>query len=207
MGTARWDPELARDQIRIFLKKQLANGGLPDVIFENGTVVTIFGKPPVMPWACAVVDRHGPNDDFLRMAYGQFIAYEAHWRKDRGGDRDSLFHYDTLAQEPKQRDQEIKFESGWDTSPRWDKGADILWAIDLNCYMVMVYQALAYMADRLHCAADHKQWEEKGNLLAAAINKKLWNPAARLNFIRDFPVFPMMIRPSRAMTTGEAPCG
>lgn len=178
MAAARWDAELARDQVRIALKNQLPSGALVDVVFEDGRVVTNFGKPPVMPWACAIVDRHAPDDGFLREAYDKFILYEAHWRKDRGGDRDGLFYYDSSNEDEPQRYKEAKLESGWDTSVRWDSASYKLWAVDLNCFMLMLYRAMAYMADRLHLPDDVKKWEDRRKVLAEKINQKLWNPAA-----------------------------
>jgi hypothetical protein len=44
VGAARFDPDLARDQIMILLERQRPSGALPDVIFENGTVVEKSGK-------------------------------------------------------------------------------------------------------------------------------------------------------------------
>lgn len=174
IGVAHWDPELAREQVRIFLDRQLPSGAFGDVYRADGTAVTEFGKPPVMPWACAIIDRHEPDDAFLREAYPKFVAYEAHWRRDRGGDEHGLFHYGSpnLATA-----NGAKYESGWDTSPRWDKTCDKLWAVDANCFMLMLYRAMTYMANRLGLVEDRDRWGDRHDALAANINEKLWNPA------------------------------
>jgi putative isomerase len=183
VGAARWDPELARDQVRIFLDNQLPNGALPDVLWEKGGAVTEFGKPPVMPWACAIIDRGSPDDAFLRDAYPKFVAYEAHWRRDRGGDEHGLFHYGS-PDDPTGR--AARLESGWDTSPRWDKASDKLWAVDANCFMLMLCRAMAYMAGRLNLPGDRRQWEERDKTLSAKINERLWNPAVGAYMDRNF---------------------
>ncbi len=178
IAVARWDPELARDQIGIMLEAQLPSGALPDVLYTDGRSVTDFGKPPVMPWACAIVDRYSPDDNFLRWAYDKFLAYEAHWRRDRGGDRDGLFHYDGLAADEREHWRQARLESGWDDSVRWDKASYLLWTVDLNCFMVMLYRAMGYMATRLGRTGDRAEWEHRQSVVSGRINEKLWNPQA-----------------------------
>jgi putative isomerase len=174
MAVTRWDPQLAREQIQIFLDAQLPTGALPDVLWSDGRRVETFGKPPVMPWAAAIVERSAPDNTFAQAAYHHFVAYEAHWRRDRGGgDRDGLFHYSSL-DESDQRQTTIQFESGWDTSVRWDAGIEALWPVDLNCYMVMLYDALASLAARLARPDDAAQWRTRATTLRTAIERRLW---------------------------------
>lgn len=177
IAVARWDAELAREQIRIFLDAQLPSGALPDVIFADGRVVTTFGKPPVMPWAAMRVNHMAPGDDFARGAYERFVAYEAYWRRERGGDADGLFHYDSAAAAPARRG-EANMESGWDDSVRWDTPIYDLWPVDLNAYMVMLYRALESFAELLACPADARRWRSRGEELAARIEARLWDDAA-----------------------------
>ncbi len=201
VGVSRWDPELAREQMRIFLDAQLPSGGLPDAILEDGTVIDAFGKPPVMPWATAIVDRRDPNDAFLSFAYNRFVAYETHWRRDRGGDADGLFHYDSLANDPEQKLTETKYESGWDNAVRWDNGIFELWPIDLNCYMVTLYRALAYMAERLSLPGQKKAWDERAKQLATRINAQLYDQdrGAYLDYNRHARQFSDVFSPASFM--------
>ncbi|MFA6134203.1 MAG: trehalase family glycosidase [Phycisphaerae bacterium] len=178
VGAAWFDPALARDQVLIMLDLQQPSGALPDVVYENGEVNTQSGKPPVMPWAATVVDRLAPDDSFMREVYGKFVRYEEHWRLNRGGAAEGLFRYDSEMTEPVLRDKRSRFESGWDNSVRWDKASFGLWAIDLNCYMVMTYRALAYMAGRVGRASEAQSWEAAGEKLAAEINDRLWDESA-----------------------------
>jgi glycogen debranching enzyme len=75
MTVARWDPDLAREQIDIFLKYQQANGMLVDAIFVNGHVVDDFGKPPIMPWAAVIVGQESGQSDWLASVYPAFVRY------------------------------------------------------------------------------------------------------------------------------------
>jgi putative isomerase len=183
---SRWDPALAREQIHMFLDRQLPSGMLPDVVFENGRIVDDFGKPPVMPWAAMLVDMRSPDDEFLKRSYSCFLRYEAWWRKSRGGDAHGLFNYDSSHPEPETRLSHAKCESGWDNSVRWDGGLYELWPVDLNCFMAMLYRALAYMARRLLLPEDAKRWDLAGKAVSAKIEEKLWNPSAQAYMDFDF---------------------
>lgn len=178
IGTSRWDIDLAREQITIIMGIQQPDGTIPDCILENGTLINDFGKPPVMPWACSIVDKRCPNDEFLAMLYEKFIVYEGHWRKNRGGDLRGLFNYDSTTQDESKKHQDVCYETGWDNSVRWDNGCRELWCIDLNCYMVMLYRAMVYMASRLGRTEDIDKWQEREKSLIELINEKLWNPEA-----------------------------
>ncbi len=186
VAVARWDPELAREQIRIILDRQLPGGGFPDVVFEDGNVVTDFGKPPVMGWACARVDSYAPAPAFLSWAYDRFVRNEEHWVARRGGEKDGLFHYDSEKPVMDARDHDAKLESGWDTSVRWDNGCRTLWPVDLNCFMVMLYDSLASMAERLRRGADVKKWRARRASLAREINARLWDRSTERYLDYDF---------------------
>ena len=91
MALSQWDGPFAREQFDILFDKQQANGSLPDVIWENGTMVTNFTKPPVMAWAVAVADRRCPDIDYLRSIYPKLVKLGDFWMKERGGEKDGLF--------------------------------------------------------------------------------------------------------------------
>jgi neutral trehalase len=175
VALSHWDPAFAREQFDILFDKQRPNGMLPDVIWENGTMVIDFTKPPVMAWAVAVVDHRSPDTDNLRKLYPKLVKLGEFWLKERGGNTDGLcFYAGTHAGN----------ESGWDNAIRWDGGYQTsrsddkrLWAIDLNCYMVSHYRAMAYMAGRLDLADDQKKWLAEAETLARRINEKLWDEA------------------------------
>ena len=175
VAVARWDLELAHEQVRIILDRQQPSGLLPDVIWPDGTMVASFGKPPVYPWACVRVDELHPDDEFLSYCYERFKPYEAFWRRERGGDDEGLFHYTSAATDPAVHYDEARYETGWDDSVRWDKGVDEFWAIDLNCYMVTLYRAMARMAERLGLQDELRPWLERAKTLAGLVNERMWD--------------------------------
>ncbi len=168
VAAARWNPQLAREQFDILLRFQQDSGALPDVIMENGHIVTSFGKPPVLTWAIQRVDEIAPDTEYLAAVYPKLVAFESHWMTNRGGRDDGLFHYGGKMP---------RLESGWDTSVRWDDGCDEYWAIDLNCVMVTLYDAMAYIAKRLNLKEDENKWLDRATELRARIDGKLWNDA------------------------------
>ncbi len=186
VGVSRWDAKLAQEQILMILALQNQDGGLPDVLFANGKLVDNFGKPPVMPWAAMIVDMRENDDEFLRKAYPAFVKNESHWRRNRGGDRQGLFNYDSIHSDPETRLKHAKYESGWDNSVRWDGGIYEVWPVDLNCFMVMLYRAMSYMAGRLGISDDVKRWDKAGVELAARIEDKLWDNQRQAYHDYDF---------------------
>jgi len=184
VGAAYFDPQLAREQIEIFLDLQQSSGLFPDVCFENGNIVKGFGKPPVMAWAAWRVYETEKNTDFLRRCYAALVKNEAFWRRERGGDACGLFHYDCVATDPANYRREACFESGWDNSVRWDDGIETVWAIDLNCFMIMTYRALANMADAL--GEDSSVFRGREKALTAKVESTLWSEDEQCYLDYDF---------------------
>ncbi len=215
IGVSHWDAELAREQILLFLELQKPSGLLPDVLFESGELVDTFGKPPVMPWAAMLVNLRHPDIDFVKKIYGPFERYEGHWCRNRGGDRDGLFHYDSADADPELRLRHTKYETGWDNAVRWDQGLYELWPIDLNCFMVQLYQAMSYFAGELGLPDDVRKWDAKCAALMERIERTLWDESrgiysdydfGRKEFVRAdspasfMPLFVKIAPPARAQS-------
>lgn len=174
MGMISIDKELAKEQVLGFLQFQKENGLLPDVIRVNGTIEDRIGKPPVMAWAALRVYEATHDDEFLKEVYSKLVLNEGFWVENRmhGG----LFHYDAERcdeWDDKQYRIYVSWESGWDEHPRWDEEPQDIWPVDLNGFMVMMYDALASMAGYL--GFNDAQWLEKRDTLATLINNLLWN--------------------------------
>lgn len=179
------DGDLAYNQIHAFFDIQKEDGMFPDALWawEPITVFDRITKPPVMAWAFAEAYKRCPKEDELGVAYEKFVANEKFWVEKRS--HNGLFHYDCC-----DRDDEwqkySKYESGWDTSPRFDKGCDNLWCVDLNCFMVMTYRALAFIAEKLGKAAESNKWIEKADALSDNIVKKLWDDDNKCFYDYDY---------------------
>jgi putative isomerase len=176
LAISRWDAQLAREQIQVFLDRQLPSGGFCDVVWEKEGMVDAFGKPPVLAWVCTIIDRRRPDDNYLKQVYPKFVANAKFWERERGGDKEGLFHYGG---------PNPNFEAGWDDSVRWDHGCDNLWTIDLNCNMIATYRSLATMADRLALPNEKRQWLDKADALGKRVNDTLWSDADRAYMDRN----------------------
>src|ERR1044072_5621657 len=115
--------------------------------------------------------ERAPRDGSLQRAYDGFKKLHRHWRTSRF--RDGLFHYDTAGRDGNWL-QEVKDESGWDNAVRFDNCIVELWPVDLNGYMVLFYQAMAWMAACL--GEDSDSWSSAGNRLETEIEAALWSP-------------------------------
>lgn len=173
IGVSRWDMELAKESILGFLKFQTKDGLIPDVVWEHGFVESRHSKPPVFAWACCILNQKEQDADFLKKVYPMLVKNEAYWMKNRC--KDGLLFYDAEDRESPDYELHVKYESGWDNSPRWDHTITDLWAIDLNCFMVMTYRSMSYIAQELSLLDEAKVWAQKGEDMSRAINEKLWD--------------------------------
>jgi len=151
-----------------------------------------------MPWVCALIHQRSPDNAFLRRTYRQFVRFEQHWWRDRGGQAEGLFHYYAdLTHNAKEDRQAIRFESGWDNSVRWDDSVD-LWTVDLNGYMVLLYRAMERMARWLALEEDIQRWQSRREALARQINQRLFDPksGAYLDRRRDTGQFSDALTPA-----------
>ena len=174
MGVCRWDAALARENILGFLSFEKEDGLLPDVVEENGVIISSYSKPPVFAKATETVYRADPDTAFIKAAYPALVKNEAFWREKRC--ENGLFYYScdpngTDAYDPLTR---TKYESGWDDSPRWDEGMD-WYPIDLNCFMVDFYRSLAFLASELGYKEEAEEWKTREACLASHINNRMWS--------------------------------
>lgn len=174
MTVSRFDTPLAKSCIDAFTAFQLPFGMFPDVIHVDGRICDNYGKPPVLPWATLIVFRRDGDRDFLRRNFDRYVKNASFWEENRC-DR-GLFYY-SAQQHPEAEDYlHPRWESGWDNSPRWDEFPIVdLFAIDLNCYMVLFYRAMAEMAEIL--GEKWQDWDAKAKALAGRIEATLFDEA------------------------------
>lgn len=173
-GVSRWDTGLAREGLLGFMQYQKENGMFPDVMFEDGRLADTFSKPPVLATSCEIVYKRDKNMDFLKKVYPMLVKNESYWTEKRC--HDGLLFYDAEdSKGDKDYELHVRYESGWDNSVRWDKTITDMWPIDLNCFMVMMYRSLSYMANELSLFEEAETWGEKGVKMSRLINEKLWD--------------------------------
>ena len=173
IAVSRFDAELARDQARILFSQQMENGQLADVLFANGDSVFRFTKPPVLAWAILQADKHAPGDAFLSECYPHLERNLAWWERERSDGK--LFFY-----------RVSKMESGWDNTPRFDFPNKIDWcyAIDLNCYMVLFYDAMAKISFLIGNTERSSEYLSKKQALEHSIEHMLFDE--RRGFYSDY---------------------
>ena len=191
MATRRWDAELARDQMRLWMLLQGEDGCYPDSWTEGDGIQfapsVSNSKPPVFAWAMWQLERTAPDANFLAQAYDSLKRNAAWWRQNRFNAKYGLFHYDGRLDEPDDaRRRHAGYESGWDDSPRWDGDAWHVLATDLNCYLALTYRALRDFADKLDRADDRREWATLGAALEKAIEDHLWDVRDGCYYDRNF---------------------
>ncbi|MBR5528584.1 MAG: hypothetical protein IKV97_06210 [Clostridia bacterium] len=173
LGFSRWDTELAKENITGFFKFQRGDGQLPDVLYEDGRIIFTASKPPFFAWAVQQVYNRDGSKKFLEEMYPALVRNASFWEKNRSNGE--MFFYDA---ENKGQDDYLMFvgfESGWDNSVRWDGNVTDYYPVDLNCFMVMTYRALSYMASELGKDDDSAVWIKKAARLAALVNERMWD--------------------------------
>lgn len=110
---------------------------------------------------------------FIEGMYPKLCKNAEFWRNYRM--YDGLFYYDAVNKGEPSYLQNVKYESGWDDSVRWDMPIYELWAIDLNCFMVDYYNAMSYIASELGNGNDSEMWKKRAQELADLINERMWD--------------------------------
>ena len=158
---SRFDIKLAKSCIKAYLLYQQENGMFSDAVLARGLFITTFTKPPVLAWAAVCVYKKEKDIEFLKWCYERLVKNEKWWYNEhRNGE---FFKYSFGA------------ESGWDNSPRWDKGCQKLWAIDLQCFMITTYRALAFMAKETKDSSKLLLWQAREKWLTDAVENKFFD--------------------------------
>lgn len=178
--------ELAKQQILGFFSFQCENGMLPDVIWENGEIEDHFSKPPVMAYAVHRIYLKTGDLEFVKNIYPVLAKNVEFWEQNRCVN--GLYHYDAEKRDDCTEEKyiiNVKYESGWDNSPRFDDDDTCnLWAIDLNCFMVMTYDAMSALS--AVSGADGTQYIKKSETLKKLINEKLYDKETGAYFDYNF---------------------
>lgn len=172
LGLSRMDPEFAMEHMETFCSYQKEDGLFPDVIFFDGRVVDTFGKPPVMAWACEAIYKRSQDLEFLKRMYVRLLKNVEFWEKKRN--HKGLFHYDAAVVDGVKKPLEVRYESGWDNSVRWDvEEPEVFWAIDLNCFMTMTYRSMEFISKELEIT--DTDWQKKAENLTKLVEEKFWS--------------------------------
>jgi hypothetical protein len=195
------DPELARNQIRAMIACQLADGMLPDAVYDEGVVAEIdhpipaeVTKPPILAWAALKLHETDPDLDFLEEVYVPLVRWNAWWFSMNDDDVDGLAQYNH------------PYSSGLDDSPLWDYGMPVE-SPDLNTYLCVQMGSLAEMAEALGMDAEGAMWRRRAEAIVRRMVEDFWDE--EVGYFRAFhgnkpvPVFtPFNLYP---LWTGQLP--
>jgi glycogen debranching enzyme len=168
------DRRLARDQIRILLDHQRADGMIPDAVHDEGTITHLtfpvdadVTKPPLIAWAAWKLYEIDGDREFLDEIYEPIVRWNSWWFERNDFDADGLCEY------------LHPFSSGLDDSPLWDEGMPVT-APDLNSYLFLQQEALGNIASVLGLEDVAAVWRGRAERMAERIVARLWDPGAGL---------------------------
>lgn len=149
VATARFDPELAKSQVRSMFDYQDEHGMIADCIFSNPARNNYRDtKPPLAAWAVYEIWQQDGDKSFLEEMYPKLLRYHQWWYKFRDNDKNGICEFGSTD------GSEIaaRWESGMDNAVRYDhismvKNADKAWSmdqesVDLNSYLAQEYRIL-----------------------------------------------------------------
>lgn len=206
LGCRHLDPLLAQDALRAEFDRQRADGFIAGCYTpEKPEPEVEWTNPPMLAWAAWHLHQHYPDPDFLAEIYRGLCAYLAwDWDNRAVGRKGLLLGWLMWP-------LGYNYESGWDNSPRFDRGHPQA-SIDFNCYMVRELQALAEIAHILGYREDEKRWKAQAEELTARINAFLWDEETGFYYDREidgtwvkiktpaglFPLFAGVASPAQA---------
>lgn len=182
VALARFDTEVAKDQVRAMFDHQDEAGMIADVVYLDASEDNWRDtKPPLAGWAIQeIFDRTG-DVDFVRELYPKLVAYHAFWYSSRDHDGDGLCEYGSTDGTL----EAARWESGMDNAVRFDDAAMLengpgAWSmdqesVDLNSYLYLEKRALASLASALDDPDDAARWAREADDLRARIQSEMFD--------------------------------
>lgn len=160
---AKFDPELAKNNIRAMFDYQQPDGMIIDCIYTDPAENNARdSKPPLVSWAVDEIFTHTGDTAFVSEMYPQLMAYYKWWYQKRDHNRNGMCEYGatdgTL--------EAAAWESGMDNAIRFDdarmlknEGAADAWSmdqesVDLNAYLALECKLLKKFAGILGVTFD-----------------------------------------------------
>ena len=179
---ARFEPELAKDQIRAMFDYQNESGMVADCIFadslENNWRNT---KPPLSGWAVWNVFKNSSDTLFLKEMFPKLEKYHRWWYQYRDFDQNGLCEYGST-------DGSLvaaAWESGMDNAVRFDesemvKNSESSWSlnqesVDLNSYLYAEKQYLARIALAIGKPKEADEFSGQAEELKEIIQEKMFD--------------------------------
>ena len=160
---AKFDPELAKDNIRAMFDYQQPDGMIIDCIYTDPAENNARdSKPPLVSWAVDDIFTHTNDTAFISEMYPQLMAYYKWWYNKRDHNRNGMCEYGSTDGTL----EAAAWESGMDNAIRFDdakmlknNGAEDAWSmdqesVDLNAYLALECKLLKKFASILGVTFD-----------------------------------------------------
>ena len=160
---AKFDPELAKDNIRAMFDYQQPDGMIIDCIYTDPAENNARNsKPPLVSWAVDEIFTHTNDTAFISEMYPQLMAYYKWWYNKRDHNRNGMCEYGSTDGTL----EAAAWESGMDNAIRFDdakmlknNGAEDAWSmdqesVDLNAYLALECKLLKKFASILGVTFD-----------------------------------------------------
>ncbi|RHE93167.1 MGH1-like glycoside hydrolase domain-containing protein [Bacteroides intestinalis] len=169
-GTAKFDPELAKNNIRAMFDYQQPDGMIIDCIYTDPSENNARdSKPPLVCWAVDEIFTHTGDTAFVAEMYPQLLSYYKWWYQKRDHNHNGMCEYGatdgTL--------EAAAWESGMDNAIRFDNavmlkndGSEDAWSmdqesVDLNAYLALECKLLKKFAGLLNVSFDAPDYSNK----------------------------------------------
>lgn len=160
---AKFDPELAKDNICAMFDYQQPDGMIIDCIYTDPAENNARdSKPPLVSWAVDEIFTHTNDTAFISEMYPQLMAYYKWWYNKRDHNRNGMCEYGSTDGTL----EAAAWESGMDNAIRFDdakmlknNGAEDAWSmdqesVDLNAYLALECKLLKKFASILGVTFD-----------------------------------------------------
>lgn len=160
---AKFDPELAKDNIRAMFDYQQPDGMIIDCIYTDPAENNARdSKPPLVSWAVDEIFTHANDTAFISEMYPQLMSYYKWWYNKRDHNRNGMCEYGSTDGTL----EAAAWESGMDNAIRFDdakmlknNGAEDAWSmdqesVDLNAYLALECKLLKKFASILGVTFD-----------------------------------------------------
>ena len=160
---AKFNPKLAKDNIRAMFDYQQPDGMIIDCIYTDPAENNARdSKPPLVSWAVDEIFTHTNDTAFISEMYPQLMAYYKWWYNKRDHNRNGMCEYGSTDGTL----EAAAWESGMDNAIRFDDakmlkndGAEDAWSmdqesVDLNAYLALECKLLKKFAGILGVTFD-----------------------------------------------------
>lgn len=152
MALAKGNPKSAYEQFMIMFDFQDDTGSLPDCVSDAG-MIRNFVKPPVHGLtALFLLENQGCLDEHMEEVYEALKKWTQWWFDYRDFDQDGIpqYHHGN--------------DSGWDNATVFGE-SPVVEGVDLSAFLVLQYEALGKMAEKLNKMEEARKHKKDSELL------------------------------------------